>query len=445
MKRMYPKLFITFFFIFGLSTLFAQPKTLSDCIRIASENNAAVGVVRANSDIAVLASRNAGNAYIPSLTISDQHNLSTGRVLDPTTYQFLENKTNMDMSVAIGSSMTLFSGFGRPQEIKKAKLNLQSALLETEKTKNDIALNVTALFLNIVLDKEAIAICESKIAMLEKQETAIRKKVEYKAATRSDLLNVQADITNAKVELSSANNNLSIDKVSMCELLQIDDWEHFDITTEDEDYEAVTPRLWNISDVVSSAFLLPQIRQQELSIDIADRDIRIASSAFWPTIKLDAGYGSTYSDARTRTDGSDYRFFDQLSDNRSSYVTLSLSIPILSAISVSNTVRQKKLARTMAEYELMRTKYALDKEVKQAIVNANSSYEKYTLLETDVDKFTEALRQMEEKYSAGAATYYDYQTAVSNLFQAEAQRLQAKYEYIFRTKIIEFYAGNPIG
>jgi len=93
----------------------------------------------------------------------------------------------------------------------------------------------------------------------------------------------------------------------------------------------------------------------------------------------------------------------------------------------------------MAEYKLSQTKYTLDKEVKQAIVNANTSYEKYTLLATDVDKFNEALRQTEEKYAAGAATYYDYQIVVGNLFQAQAQRLQSKYEYIFRTKIIDFY------
>ena len=393
-------------------------------------------------EIADINYKQSRNSFIPALAISNQDNLSTGRVLDPTTYQFLTNRSVYDMSTTIGGSMTLFSGFERKNNVTKAKLNLQYALLETEKTKNDIALNVTALFLNIVLDKEAIEVCKRKISMLEEQEGAIRKKLEYKVATQGDLLNIQADITNAKVEQSSAQNNLNIDKVSLCELLEIEDWENFDILIEDEDFDTVDLRLWSVSDVVSSAFQLPQIKQGELAIDIAKSDVFIAQSSFWPTVSLNAGYGSTFSNARTRPEGTDYNFRDQFRDNMSSYVTLSLNIPILSAVTTSNNVKQKKLACTRAEYELTQAKLALDKEVKQAIVNANTSYEKYTLLETEVNKCREALRQTQAKYDAGAATYYDYQIAIENFFQAETQRNLSKYEYIFRTKIIEFYAGH---
>lgn len=393
-------------------------------------------------EIADINYKQSRNSFIPALAISNQDNLSTGRVLDPTTYQFLTNRSVYDMSTSIGGSMTLFSGFERKNNVTKAKLNLRFALLETEKTKNDIALNVTALFLNIVLDKEAIEVCKRKISMLEEQEGAIRKKLEYKVATQGDLLNIQADITNAKVEQSSAQNNLNIDKVSLCELLEIEDWENFDILIEDEDFDTVDLRLWSVSDVVSSAFQLPQIKQGELAIDIAKSDVFIAQSSFWPTVSLNAGYGSTFSNARTRPEGTDYNFRDQFRDNMSSYVTLSLNIPILSAVTTSNNVKQKKLACTRAEYELTQAKLALDKEVKQAIVNANTSYEKYTLLETEVNKCREALRQTQAKYDAGAATYYDYQIAIENLFQAETQRNLSKYEYIFRTKIIEFYAGH---
>ena len=418
--------------------------SLRSCIEHAVAHSSEINKSRTSEEVAESALLQEKYTLIPSLSVSTQHNLSTGRVLDPTTYQFITNRTVFDMSTAIGGSMTLFSGFERSNNIEKSKLNLQSALLETERTKNDIALNITALFLNIVLDKEAIEVCESTISILEEQEKAIQKKMEFKIATPGDLLNIQADITKAKVELASAQNNLDIEKVSMCELLEIDDWENFDIITEDEDYNTVEPRLWCVSDVVSSSFQLPQIRQGELAIDIAKRDVSIAQSSFWPTISLNAGYGSTFSNARARTDGEPYNFRDQFRDNMSSYVTLSLNIPILSAITASNNVRQKRLACTHAEYELTQAKLSLDKEVKQAIVNANTSYEKYTLLETEVNKCREALRQTQAKYDAGAATYYDYQIAVGNLFQAEAQQLQSKYEYIFRTKIIDFYAGKSL-
>ena len=411
-KTIYRIIIACISFIFSFCDCRADSLSLLECIKIAVTNCSLARMNETDSAIAELSFKQSRNSYLPFLSISGQNNLSTGRVLDPTTYQFVTNRSVYDMSTAIGGSMTLFSGFERPNNVKKAKLNLQAALLETEKTKNDIALNVTALFLNIVLDKEAIEVCEQKISTFEEQEKAIQKKLEFKVATPGDLLNIQADITKAKVELASAQNNLNLDKVSMCELLEIDDWESFDITTEDEDYEAVEPRLWCISDIVTSAFHLPQIQQRKIAINIAKRDVNIAQSSFWPTISLNAGYGSTFSNARTRTGGESYNFQDQFRDNMSSYITLSLNIPILSAITTSNNVKQKKLACTRAEHELAQAKLALDKEVKQAIVNANTSYEKYTLLETEVTKCREALRQT-----------------------------QSKYEYIFRTKIIDFYTG----
>lgn len=440
----------TFFLFILLDVLFFTNNTLAqshlklqDCISIAMENNQIKETQNA-TETKKLAVRQAKNSYIPTLSISNQHNFSTGRVLDPTTYQFLTNKTVYDMSASVGASVMLFSGFERPRNIKKAKLSLQSALLETEKTKNDIALNVTSIFLEIILDKETIAICENKIESLKKQEELISRKVEYKVATPGDLLNIQADITNANVELTSARNDLYTDKITLCEILEIEDWEQFDIVAEESEYDSIIPRTWSGNDIYILAQELPQIKQGELAVDIAKQDIKLESSSYWPTLSLNAGYGSTYSDARNRPDGSAYNLHDQLKDNMSNYVSVSLTIPILSPSKVSNSVKTKKLAYERAEYELTRTKLALSKEIKQAIINANTSYEKYSLLATDVEKYTEALRQVEMKYDAGAATYYDYQIAVNNLHQAKYNQIRSRFEYIFRTKIIEFYAGKPL-
>lgn len=423
--------------------LSAQNYTLKECIKKVIAENVQVKSAGTSADIAALVQKNAANTYIPSLSLSNQHNLSTGRVLDPTTYKFVTNRTVYDNSYSIVGSMTLFSGFERYRNVKKRELSLQSVILETERIRNDLSLNVIVLFLEILLDKEAIAIYENKIAMLEDQKNLIARKIEFKAATPSDLLNVQADIANARVELATTMNYFNIDKISMCELLEIDNWKDFDVVV-DEKYEDIEPRLWKEEDVISYAYTLPQIKQGELAIDLAKKDIAIASSSFWPKVKINAGYGSTFSNARIKSSGEKYNLWNQMQDNMSSYVTLSFSIPILNAISVSNTVRQKKLALARAEYELAKSKLSLSKDVKKAIVNANTSYEKYTLLTSDICKYREALRQIREKYDIGAATYYDYRLAISNLFQAETQRHRYRYEYLLRTKLINFYAGQSL-
>ena len=378
------------------------------------------------------------DAFIPSVTLTNQHNVSTGRVLDPTTYQFLTNRTVYDMNASISGTMTLFSGLERVHRVKKTILNVQTAELDVEKTKNELMLEVTRLFLKTLMDKEAIQICNNKVALLEQQEKIIFKKVEYQSATHGDLMKVQADIMRAQVDCASAQNELNLDKVSMCELLEIDDWEHFDVAF---DETLIEPRIWSASEVLPHATGLPQIRQKVLAVEQAKRDVIIASASYWPTIKLNAGYGSTFSNARKRMTGEGYNFYDQMRDNMNSYVTLSLSIPILSAITVSHTAKAKRHAVRSSELELQKALASLDKEVKQAIVQVNTAYEKYQLLSKEVEKSTEALRQTDAKYAAGAVTYYDYQITVGNLFQAQAEQLRARYEYIYRTKIMDYYSG----
>ena len=380
--------------------------------------------------------------FIPSLSITNQHNLSIGRVLDPTTYQFITNRTVHDMSAYIGGSLTLFSGLERLYQVKKAELGLRSVELDEARTKNELSLEVTRLFLEILMDKETIEICENKVELLKKQEELIAQRVALHASTTGDLLNVQADITRAEIELSNAMNQLNLDKVEMCGILNIDDWKNFDVTFDKG--QDIEPRLWDVTTVLIAAQSLPQIRQKEVAIQQAKRDIQISSSSYWPTIKLNVGYGSTYSNARVKTTGEDYVFYDQLRDNRSAYVTASLSIPIFSAITVSHSVRAKKQAVELSELELQQTLISLDKEVKQAVIQTNTAYEKYNLLAKEVEKGAEALRQTEAKYSVGAATYYDFQIAVGNLFQSQAERLRARYEYIYWIKIMHYYSGDSL-
>ena len=412
--------------------------SLSRCVKKAQEN-VSTQIAQKRISLTKKEATEAKGAFIPNLLLSNQHNLSTGRVLDPTTYQFLTNRTVYDMNASIGGSMTLFSGFERFHRVKKAELNVQAADINLEEIRNNLTLEVTRLFLKILMDKESIEICDNKISLLKKQENLIAKKVEYQSATQGDLMYIQADIVRAQVERSASLSELNLDKVSMCELLEIDDWEHFDVVF---DEEFIEPRIWSISEVITNASRLPQIRQKEIAIELAKRDVMMASASYWPTIKLNAGYGSTFSNARIKSSGGEYNFYDQVRDNMSSYVTLSLTIPILSAITVSQSVKAQKHAVQSSELELQKTLYSLDKEVKQAIVRVNTAYEKYRLLAQGVEKGTEALRQTEVKFNAGAATYYDYQIAVSNLFQAQAERLRAQYEYVYRTKIMDFYSGN---
>lgn len=415
--------------------------SLADCIQCAW-NGTAVRLTQSSKERNSVEHVISKDSFLPSISLTNQQNLSIGRVLDPTTYQFVTNRFVFDMNASIGSSLTLFSGFERVQKMKKTELSIKVAELEVERTKQDIALEVTRVFLEILMDKEVVAVYEKKIGLLEKQETIIAKKVDIQTATKGDLLNIQSDIARAHIERSDALRELNLDKVAICELLEISDWENFDVVFDEREIPEM--RIWDVQRIIHDAQTLPQIRQKEIAVQQANRDVKIAAAAYWPTVKLNAGYGSSFSNVRVTKTGDEYLLYDQLRDNMSSYVTVSIIIPILSAITVSHAVKARKHDVQTSELELHRTLLALDKEIKQAIVYTNTAFENYQLLAKEVEKNTEVLRQTEARYDAGAATYYDYQIAVSNLFQSQAERLHARYEYIYRTKIMDYYSGNSL-
>ena len=418
---------------------FSQSFTLRQCIELAQARNQSIKIAESAKESKRWEYRQAKDAFIPSLSITNQHNLSSGRVLDPTTYQFVTSKPVYDMSAAIGGSITLCSGLERVYQVKRAGLGLRGAELEVDRIRNNLALEVTRLFLEILMDEEAMGIYGKKVELLEKQEALIQRKVELKAATPGDLLSVQADIARAQVERASALSELYTDKIALCELLEVDDWEHFEVSG--EGIAEVAPQIWNIEEIYASARKLPQVLQQEVALEQARREVQIVSASYLPSLRLNAGYGSTFSNARVSLTGDEYVFQDQLRDNMSAYVTATVSIPILSAITVSHAVKARRTALNASEQELQRALLSLEKEVKQALIQVNTAYEKYKLLVTEEEKAEEALRQMVVKYEVGAVTYYEYQIAVANLFQARAERLRARYEYVYRTKVIDYYAG----
>lgn len=422
--------------------LFGQAYTLEQCIERARVENMAVQLAITSKELCSWEFRQAKDAFLPSLNVSNQHNASVGRALDPTTYQFVTSQTVYDMSAMIGGSVTLFSGLERVYQLKKAEVGLRSAELEVERVGHDLELEVMRLFLEILMDKEAVEIYENKVELLGKQADLIRQKVELQAATIGDLLNTQADLARSQVEYATALNELNLDKVALCELIKIENWEQF-VVSSDGIWETM-PQLWNVEELVTCARELPQVRQQEMAIEQARRDVQIASAAYSPTLRINVGYGSTFSNARFKAIGEKYFFQDQLRDNMSAYVSATLSIPILNSITVSHVVKAKKAAVRSSKLEYDRLLLSLDKEVKQAVIQINTAYEKYNLLTAEVRKAEEALRETEKKYDVGAVTYYDYHIAVGNLYQAKGELLRARYEYIYRMRVMLYYAGEPL-
>ena len=192
---------------------------------------------------------------------------------------------------------------------------------------------------------------------------------------------------------------------------------------------------------------LPELEIARMEIAIAQKDLQITRSAYYPTLSLSAGYGSSYSDARHKlfqnADGTyqyeAYPYFDQFRDNASSYISLSLNIPLFNKFTTRRNVQRQKLALQQTRYALQVAEKQMVKEITEVAIETNTAWEKYLGAQKHVASAEEAARQVERKYDLGVATVTDYNAAVSAVRKARSQLIVAKYEYLFKRKIVQYY------
>lgn len=434
--------------------------TLDECITYARSHNISFKRQQLGIEESRIALRQAKLDYIPSVSANSGYNISAGRVLDPTTYDFIENNTVSDFNAAMSVSTELFAGLKKHYVRQKAELALKAALASSRQAENDLSLNITTAYLEILLADENIGIAEHKISILQAQVLQTQRLVEAGKNTLGELLQVQAQLAEAQTELLSARTRRETAGLEMCQLLEIDDYNNFKV---------VSPKSVLIPDNYSepdfsrlqiAASSLPQIEKAELDIAIAAKEIVEARAALFPTLTLSGGYGSSYSSARQKiqmnTNGTpvtevnrallytNYPWLDQIWDNASAYISLSLNIPIFNGRQAKNRIRTKRIERERADYDLLLMRKELDKQIKQALIDKRMAWQNYQASQKNISMNEESFRYVRQKYDAGAVTFVDYQIALDNLIKAESQVLQTKYEYLLRSVIVDFYQTGQV-
>ena len=182
----------------------------------------------------------------------------------------------------------------------------------------------------------------------------------------------------------------------------------------------------------------PEIQAAQYRLSGSEKSIRIATKRFLPTTQFRSNWGTSYSSALTPT------FGQQMKDNRNKSLGLSLSVPIFNRFTTRNRVRTARLRHLNMSLQLDNAKKVLYKEIQQAWYNAVAAESKYNSSEVAVKANEESFRLMSEKFNNGKATFVEYNEAKLNLTKALSDKLQAKYDYLFRTKILDFYKGEII-
>lgn len=375
--------------------------------------------------------------FIPSFNASVNHSMNWGKSVNINDLQ-ITNKLTQSTSANLSASMPLIQGLTKINTLKSSKIELLISRNDVEKLENDITIAITQAYLQTLLAAEIEKCAEATLKSTEGQVARTQKLVDAGSQAYSSLLEIQAQLANDRLQLVSAGNDLKNNRLNLMQLLDLPVGSSFNI--EIPDMEDIAQRLpvGNIDEIFRSAQSLPQIKSAELALEKSRYDYKIQRGRVYPSISFSAGYGTYYSDSREQA------FFSQFDDNRNPSIGFSMSIPIFNGWSTNTAIRNARLNIERSELELEKSHQQLYKEIAQAYNNAENAYEKYSAAEKNVAAARESFGYTEQKFNIGMVTGTEYVVAKNNLFKSESESLQAKFQYIFQMKILDFYRGVPI-
>ncbi|WP_405410572.1 TolC family protein [Maribacter sp. Asnod1-A12] len=425
----------------------AQQKkwTLEECVAYAVENNLTVKQSELDLESTLIDKSDAIGALLPSLNSTISASANTGLALDPTTNN-LVSATIFSASGSMTSSVTLFDGLQNYNTIERAKLSAISSQYRVDDIKDDIKLSVANAYLNVLANKESLKVFESQLAITQQDLKRTQELVDSGVLPSGDILQIEATAATQEQQMINAQNLILISKISLAQLLSITDYESFDIAEEEFDIPP-SEILNNSAKVIFNTALTfrNDIKLALTGVELAQKDMEIAKGAKYPTVGAFINYNTRYSDQNNDPfTGEAIPFKDQLYINDGISYGAQMSIPIFNGWSVRNNIERSKINIDIAQIEYERTKLQLETDVNQAYVNVTNFFKTFQAAEKTLEARSLAFQYSKERYDVGLMNAFDFSQSQTLVDNAEADLIRAKYDYIFRLKILEFYFGIPI-
>lgn len=413
--------------------------TLKECVDYALEHNISIRQSELNVQQKEIDLNSAQSRRLPGLSASSSESVSFGRGL--TADNTYTNSNTSSTSFSLGMDVPVFQGFQISNSIKMGKLDLDAALSDLAKAKDDIRVAVAQAYVQILYNEQLLKVAASQVEHDEMLMEQMQARKEVGKASAADLAAQQSTLAQSRVSLAQAEANLSIAVLELTQLLELPSPEGFSVVAPvSEDF--ATELLMNPEDIYAQAQgVKPAVLSAKLALDRANVAVESAKGAYMPSLSLSAGMGSNYYTTSKMNYGT---FGEQLRNNFSQYIGLSLNIPIFSRFSNRNNLRSAKLQVANQSLQLENVKKALYKEIQQAYYNALNSQVKYQGSVEARGSAFEHYRLTEEKYLNGKAGIAEYNDAKNTYLRAESDLLRARYECLFQTRLLDFYRGEDI-
>ncbi|MFD0794757.1 TolC family protein [Mucilaginibacter litoreus] len=390
---------------------------------------------------------------LPNLTAGPQASFNFGRNIDPSTNQFI-NQRIFALSGNVTSQVTLFQGGQLRNQVIENKLLLNADRSNTAKIKNDLILNVVTQYLQILTNQDLVTAAQQQINIAKITLDRAQKSFDVGNQTLADLSQAKSQQSTADLNYTNAENQLELSILTLKQYMEMPP--ATEITFEKPDISKFKDlnALYDPEVVLKTALAInPDVGLAEARQKAAEQDIKVARGNYFPSVVLFGQAGSNYSDARKivtlAPNGidpiySNYPFFTQLSDNFNQSVGISLQIPIFNRFSARTAVRKAKINNENAVVGVQLARNNLSKIIYQAVWDVKAANKKYQSALQTYNANKEAFNAIQQRFNVGLVNSLDYNTSLTNLNKSQFDLIQAQYEVVFRSKIIDYYLGNPI-
>lgn len=467
--------FFLFLLLLVSSAKAQQVWTLEQCISHALTNN-----LQLKQQMLIVESAKADLLQskvdlLPGITGNASHSYNYGQTIDRYTNQFATSKVQSN-NFYLQSGVTLFNGFQKMNLIKQNQLNLMAREQDADKYMNDMSINIATFYLQVLFYKELVRIRGNQLDITRQQVARMQKLVNAGSMAEGDLFTVEAQLAGEESSLVSAENDLELSMLTLSQLLDLPSTDGFDIEVPALSVEDELALVGNPDQIYTYANEhMPEIKSAEYRLQVSERQLARSRGYYYPSLSLSGSWGTGYSGASTIIDqvlpgeaqligfaenpsGEPLNVYtfqskyttrikpwgDQIKDNNNQTIGLYLTVPILNGWQTRTMVSKSKIAVESSRLDLELQQMALRKTIQQAWSDARASLKNYHASQKKQAATSEAFRYADQKFSVGVMNSVDYNNAKKDMTNAESEVLQSKFDYIFKTTVLDFYMGKPL-
>ena len=438
------KLILFVAFLTTITTFSQKQWTLKECVEQALEKNISIQQNKLSLEIAKTDLKSSKGNFLPSVNANSGGNLSAGSNFDPVTNNRSASTTFFGGNVGLSAGVTVFNGFRNLNLYKQAELGIETSKLDLEKIENDISLFVVNGYLNVLFAKENLEVSKVQAEISKKQIKAATDRFEAGTIAKGELLNFKSTAANDLQIVITQENALDLALLNLAQLLQVP-VNNFDVSPVNVQLPSSDLLYKNSSSVYDKSLAkMPEIQRAKLAIDNAELDIAISRSSYLPSVTSSVFANTNYRYIIKPTGIPTGNFLDQLDGNLGYGVGFNVNIPIFNGFKTDANVTRSKINKEIFESRLESEKLNLKQTIEQAFLDVKSSLKAYEAAMISLDAQQEAFKNGQERYNYGVMTLFDFDLVRTRLVNAQGTMIRSKYDYVFKTKVLQFYSGELV-